>query len=55
MVADEAEKGVEEAKEESRLKRRRVLNFLSDDDGATAANEYLSSEVVCSNNISSNG
>ncbi|KAG6499476.1 hypothetical protein ZIOFF_039264 [Zingiber officinale] len=50
---DEVEKGVEEANEASRVKRRRVLNFFSDDDGATAVNEHLSSEVVCSKTVSS--
>ncbi|XP_042412486.1 uncharacterized protein LOC122001673 isoform X2 [Zingiber officinale] len=60
---DEVEKGVEEANEASRVKRRRVLNFFSDDDGATAVNEHLSSEVVredstsakiCTQNLQSN-
>ncbi|XP_042471563.1 uncharacterized protein LOC122053612 isoform X2 [Zingiber officinale] len=59
---DEAEKGVEEANEASRVKRRRVLNFFSDDDGATAVNEHLSSEVredstsakICTQNLQSN-
>ncbi|XP_042473648.1 protein XRI1-like isoform X1 [Zingiber officinale] len=59
---DEAEKGVEEANEASRVKRRRVLNFFSDDDGATAVNEHLSSEVredstsakICTQNSQSN-
>ncbi|KAG6538887.1 hypothetical protein ZIOFF_004039 [Zingiber officinale] len=50
---DEVEKGVEEANEASRVKRRRVLNFFSDDDGATIVNEHLSSEVVYSKTVSS--
>ncbi|KAG6521845.1 hypothetical protein ZIOFF_018978 [Zingiber officinale] len=43
---DEVEKGVEEANEASRVKRRRVLNFFSDVDGATVVNEHLSSELL---------
>ncbi|KAG6521832.1 hypothetical protein ZIOFF_018965 [Zingiber officinale] len=50
---DEVDKGMEEANEASRVKRHRVLNFFSDDDGATAVNEHLSSEVVCSKTVSS--
>ncbi|XP_042467458.1 uncharacterized protein LOC122050632 [Zingiber officinale] len=62
MVADEVDKGMEEANEASRVKRHRVLNFFSDDDGATAVNEHLSSEVredstsakICTQNLQSN-
>ncbi|KAG6492962.1 hypothetical protein ZIOFF_047933 [Zingiber officinale] len=50
---DEVEKGVEEANEASRVKRRRVLNFFSDDDGATAVNEHLSSEAIANLSVNS--
>lgn len=46
MVADEGEKGVDEAQGAPRLKRRRVLHFTSDDDGATANKEHLTAAAV---------
>lgn len=46
MVADEGEKGVDESQGATRVKRRRVLHFTSDDDGATANKEHLSAAVV---------
>ncbi|WOL11389.1 protein XRI1-like isoform X4 [Canna indica] len=54
-IADKDKMGLEEQKETSRVKRRRVLQFTSDADGVSADNEQLSSAVISSKDDSTVG